>query len=590
MSTYNYWRSDQGNLQALSEELAAQATMARSREASLNRRLRSLEGDLSSRVEVLTGLVNALVELGEVREELALFTPARRAREAARALTRAVVTGEGDVSHLRRSPDLVDVPGYWLVPAALAVADVASGGVDADAAQEALQRDRRRAATYLVAVCTLVGRPALVSAWVASVLDAPVLPAAGWGSPDGAPQEPATAPRPATGRAAAGRAAGRSTSARSTGESPREVRVTAAERALWLATAEGLVDDGARDVVRAGLADRLALLDDPARSRLRAHLLDAAPALPGADGGWGTPAEPDGAGADTLGVLRAWVGWSRAVAAGTVAVPTTTAEPGPVPPRRTAGVGTGAGADDPVTARGTLLRVVGSLVDEGAPVERDLLDRAELLGERVGRAPAEDGPEWDATTGTLVDLLVDDARGSDAGRAALVAPLLADELRAAGHARAAEVAATPVPSRTLRLAGRTVTVTPAADGATLAATGRAELLARPVDGVSWGAVGGTGAVAGLGLVLGIAVAPAWYVVALVAGIAAGWQWFSGERRARAQRDDQQHRAEQFDRDLATARAAVAAEDERAATRREAVATVVAALDDELAALGSGTPA
>src|SRR5690606_35175458 len=158
MSTYSSWRSDQGNMRALSDELAAQAAMARSREAALNRRLRSLEGDLLSRVEVLQRLVNALIELGEVREELALFAPARRARDAARALTRAVVTGEGDVSHLRRAPDLADVPGYWLVPAALAVADLPAGRVDADAAQEALLRDRRRAATYLVAVCALVGR------------------------------------------------------------------------------------------------------------------------------------------------------------------------------------------------------------------------------------------------------------------------------------------------------------------------------------------------------------------------------------------------------------------------------------------------
>ncbi|MGO2701851.1 MAG: hypothetical protein ACTIAJ_14170, partial [Cellulosimicrobium funkei] len=64
MSTYSSWRSDQGNMRALSDELAAQAAMARSREASLHRRLRSLEGDLSSRVEVLTRLVNALIELG----------------------------------------------------------------------------------------------------------------------------------------------------------------------------------------------------------------------------------------------------------------------------------------------------------------------------------------------------------------------------------------------------------------------------------------------------------------------------------------------------------------------------------------------
>jgi len=550
MSTYNYWRSDQGNLQALSEELAAQASMARSREASLHRRLRSLEGDLSSRVEVLTRLVNALIELGEVREELALFTSARRARDAARALTRAVVTGEGDVSHLRRSPDLVDVPGYWLVPAALAVADVASGRLDEDAAQEALLRDRRRAATYLVAVCTLVGRPALASAWVASVLDAPVLPAAGWGSAEGEPEPTA------------------------------EVRVGAAERALWLAAAEGVLDDDARDVVRAGLADRLALLDDPARSRLRRRVLDAAPALPTAQGDdWGTPADPGATAPDALGVLRSWAGWARAVGSGAIAGPTGATEPGPVPAGERS-----PGPDEPVTAARALLRVVASLVDEGAPVERDLLDRAELLGERVGRAPEDDGPEWDAADGTLVDLLVDDATADDPGRAALVAPLLADELRAASHAQAAAVAAAPAPSRSLRAGSRTVVVTPADDGAAHAATARAELLARPVDGVSWTAVGGIGAVAVLALVLGIAVAPAWYVVAVVGGAVAAWQWFAGERRARDQRAELQRRAERLDRELVAARAAVAAEDERARARREAVASLVSDLDDVLAEL------
>ncbi|KAJ8138295.1 hypothetical protein OY671_008492, partial [Metschnikowia pulcherrima] len=188
MSTYSSWRSDQGNMRASSDELAAQAAMARSREASLHRRSRSLEGDSSSRVEVSTRLVNALIELGEVREELALFTPARRARDAGRASTSAVVTGEGDVSHSRRSPDLVDVPGYWLVPAALAVAELPAGRLDREAAEEALSRDRRRAATYLVAVCALVGQPGLAREWVPGVLDAPVSPAAGWGSAEGAPE------------------------------------------------------------------------------------------------------------------------------------------------------------------------------------------------------------------------------------------------------------------------------------------------------------------------------------------------------------------------------------------------------------------
>lgn len=567
MSTYSSWRSDQGNMRALSDELAAQAAMARSREASLHRRLRSLEGDLSSRVEVLTRLVNALIELGEVREELALFTPARRARDAARALTSAVVTGEGDVSHLRRSPDLVDVPGYWLVPAALAVAELPAGRLDREAAEEALLRDRRRAATYLVAVCALAGQPGLAREWMAWVLDAPALPAAGWGSADGAPE-----PSPGAGEAP--------------DEAPDEVGVTGAERALWVAAAAGHLGGDGVEVVRRALAERVALLDDDARARWRARLLEDAPSLPAlpADGAaWGSPESAgDAAGArrrtaapDALPLLRSWTAWSRALVAGEVAVPAP--DPGPLP------------AGTPEAPGAALLRVVASLVDEGAPVERGLLDRAALLDERVGRAPREDGPGWDAPAGTLVDLLVEDARGTDPGRAALAGPLVAEELRAATHARAAELAAAPVPSRELRLGGRTVTVTPTEDGAAPAATARAELLARPVDGVSWGVVGATGAVALLGVVLGIAASPAWFTVAVVAAGLAAWQWFAGERRARDQRADAQSRAQRFDADLAEARTAVAASAERARTQREAVATVVADLDGTLAELAARTP-
>ncbi|MDF2807824.1 MAG: hypothetical protein K0S43_2770 [Cellulosimicrobium sp.] len=359
MSTYSYWRSDQGNMQALSDELAAQTAMARSREASLNRRLRSLEGDLSSRVEVLTRLVNALIELGEVREELALFTPARRARDAARALTRAVVTGEGDVSHLRRSPDLADVPGYWLVPAALAVAELPAGRLDPEAAQEALLRDRRRAATYLVAVCALVGQPGLAREWTPWVLDAPVLPAAGWGSADGAAE--AAPERP--------------------GEAPDEVLVTASERALWRAAAAGHLGDDGVAVVRAALAERVALLDDDAHARWRARLLEAAPALPASEGDWGSPEAADGSGTrrpaaapDALPLLRSWTAWSRAVVAGEIALPA--AAPGPLTlgasSDTTGGTGTVPGTaatpSDAPAPGAALLRVVGSLVNEGAPV------------------------------------------------------------------------------------------------------------------------------------------------------------------------------------------------------------------------------
>ncbi len=538
MSTYSSWRSDHGNMQALSEELEAQAAMARSREASLNRRLRSLEGDLSSRVEVLQRLVNALVELGEVREELALFTPARRARDAARDLVRAVVSGEGDVSYLRRSPDLVDVHGYWLVPAALAVADVREGRLDDDAFQEALVRDRRRTATFVVGVCALVGHPALAAPWLSSVLDAPALPDAGWGS-----ASERTEPD----------------------DDPDDVTVAVAERALWLAAAAGLLGDAADRTVRDALVQRVGLLDVGAHDRLRGALLAEPPALGGGGGDWGSPSGAR----DDLGVLRAWSAWARAAAEGAL-----------VP----AGAdGTAAGvpaATDP--ARTALRSVVSSVLDEGAPVERDLLDRADELDALVGRERERDQPGWDASAGSLVDLLAADARGDDPGRARLVAPILAEDLRDAAHDLAARLAAEPAPARTLRLAGRTVTVTPADDGERTAATARAELAARPLDGVSWPVVGGLGAAAVVALVLAVVAAPAWWVVVAGAAAVGGWQWYAGERRARDQREHARRQVESFDAEIVRARQDVVDEVERARTRREAVSEVVVELDEALA--------
>ncbi len=527
MSTYSSWRSDHGNMQALSEELEAQAAMARSREASLNRRLRSLEGDLSSRVEVLQRLVNALIELGEVREELALFTPARRARDAARALVRAVVSGEGDVSYLRRSPDLADVHGYWLVPAALAVADVREGRLDDDAAQEALVRDRRRAAVFLVGVCALVGHPGLAEPWLSSVLHAPAAPDAGWGS-----ATELSAPDPDEGAV--------------------EAPVTVAERALWLAAAAGLLGPAGTESVRDALAQRVGLLDAGARDRLRLALLAEAPALGGGGDSWGSPSGAR----DDLEVLRAWAAWARAASDGQ---------------------GDGASTEP---ARAAVLSVVSSVVDEGAPVERDLLGRAETLSERVGRAPGEE-QEWSAPAESLVDLLAADARGDDPDRARLVAPLLAEDLRAAAHDLAARLAAEPAPSRTLRLAGRSVTVTPTDDGARLATTARAELVARPVDGISWPVVGGLAAVAVVALVLAVVVTPAWWFVVALVGAVAGYQAVGGARRARDQREHVRRQLELFDAEIVRARQDVADDAERAGTRCEAVAEVVVELDQAL---------
>ncbi|MCB7136007.1 hypothetical protein [Cellulosimicrobium marinum] len=539
MSTYSAWRSDQGNMQALSEELEAQAAMARSREAALNRRLRSLEGDLSSRVDVLQGLVNALIELGEVREELALFTPARRARDAARALTRAVVAGEGDVSHLRRSPDLVDVPGYWLVPAVLAVADARDGVLDAEAAEEALLRDRRRAAAYLVAVCTLVGFPGLASAWLPVVLDAHALPDARWGTADGAGGDARDAAEP---------------------------EVTVVERALWVAAASGALGGDGDAVVRDALRRRVDLLDAAGHDRLRGRLLAAPPALGGGGDAWGTA----GGEAESAAV-RAWAAWADALADVTeTAGPSASTE-----------ASTGTSAGDEAGAEPDLLDVVASLVDEGAPVERDLLDRADALSVQVGRAPAEAERAWSAAAGPLVDLLAHDASGTDVARARLVAPLVAEDLRAAAVEVSDRLAAEPAPTRTLRLAGRTIEVTPAEDGSSAAAAALAELDARPVQGVSWAVVGGAAVAAVAGVVLAVAVAPAWWLAAIGGAVVAVWQWFAGTARAAGQRDHVRRERERLDAEIVEARAAVRAAAERDDARREQVARAVERLDATL---------
>src|SRR5690606_15169231 len=235
------------------------------------------------------------------------------------------------------------------------------------------------------------------------------------------------------------------------------------------------------------------------------------------------------------------------------------------------------GDQDAEAPGGALLRVVGSLVEEGAPVERDVPQRADVRGGPVGRAPEVDGLAWDAPAGALVALLVPDARVAGNGRDA-------------SPARAAQLAAAPAPSRALRLGGRTVTVPPTDDAPAPAATARAELLARPEEGPSWGVVGAAGAAAVVALVLGIVAGPAWFVVTVVAGVVAAWQWFAGEQRGRDQRMQAQQRAEQFDAALAAARRDVAAEADRARTQREAVATVVSDLDEALADVGARTPA
>ena len=250
MSTYSTWNSDSGNIRNLAEELEDQQAMALAREAALNRRLRGLEGDMQKRVSALGSLVNALIEVSEVRDELTLFTTTRKARDAARALTRAVTIGDGDISYLRQSPDLEDVPGYWLIPAAVAIAQVRDGVIDQEAATAAITRDPVRAATYLVGVCVAAGRSALAEQWWSLAL-------------------PATA-------------ASTPASLAAVGTSGITSEITVAERALWAVCEAGLFTDPApvRDFLKARLGGLGPRRSPPSAPTCTSSLRPRTPRLP----------------------------------------------------------------------------------------------------------------------------------------------------------------------------------------------------------------------------------------------------------------------------------------------------------------------
>ncbi|GMA32904.1 hypothetical protein [Litorihabitans aurantiacus] len=269
----------------LNEAMAAQAAAASARQRAVERRIQALQGDLTTKVDTLTFQLNALIELGDIRDELTLYIPTRRARDAAVALTRAVLRGDGDLTYLRQSPDLASDGDYWLVPAALAIVDARQGTLDADAADTALRLDRGRAAPFLVAVTTLVGHPELTTSMLDScfqgLASGPPTGTPAFGSAEG---EAPAAPAAAGGGRTRGASRGSSTSTVRGFRTPSEPdtssseKVTHTERVLWRAATAGMLGQDAVTTVRNAVAARLALAQPTSWSRSTGDLLHEAPA------------------------------------------------------------------------------------------------------------------------------------------------------------------------------------------------------------------------------------------------------------------------------------------------------------------------
>ncbi len=117
------------------------------------------QGTLSSRVERMSSALDALVELVDVRAQLAGYAPAAMVRLAARRHLAALSRARAGGGPAADPPPVEDVPGYWLAPALAALDDLAAGGDGGGAGVEALRRDGLRSALFwaLAAGDRLVG-------------------------------------------------------------------------------------------------------------------------------------------------------------------------------------------------------------------------------------------------------------------------------------------------------------------------------------------------------------------------------------------------------------------------------------------------
>ncbi|MCK9869335.1 hypothetical protein MRI28_06650, partial [Nocardiopsis dassonvillei] len=169
--------------------------------AAERRRMRSelsrVRGTLEQRLDRVSASLDAFIELSDVRAVLAMFDGAALARHRTLQMLDGVPLP---------SLDLEDVPGYWLVPAALGLHALLGGDTAAARLRfdEAARRDAERAG-HFAALAT-----ALTSADHARAMDAAA-------TADLLPRLP----------------------------SPDE-EVTRGQRALWLLTADGSFGDDAR--------------------------------------------------------------------------------------------------------------------------------------------------------------------------------------------------------------------------------------------------------------------------------------------------------------------------------------------------------
>ncbi|GIG65545.1 hypothetical protein [Phytomonospora endophytica] len=151
---WGHERQQSRNIGHLHDELQAQHHANRRTQRALKDQLSRLSGDLGARIDTIGNALDAFVELSDIRFELIVHQPDAALRAAVRRFLVAASDSSGTPD-----PALPATSGYWLGPAAEALAAVLTGGDPAASLDAARALDHRRTALFLTAALSATGRP-----------------------------------------------------------------------------------------------------------------------------------------------------------------------------------------------------------------------------------------------------------------------------------------------------------------------------------------------------------------------------------------------------------------------------------------------
>jgi hypothetical protein len=380
----DWWIERQQNrrIEELQGEVEAAYSYAASRSRALQSKLSQVQGTLERRLDRMAKSFDAFVELSDIRMELAVFDREMAVRHRSRRLLMGLARGADDPPPL----GIDDCPGYWLKPAAEALSALVRGD-DAGAekyAAEAVGRDEDRTTLFLTLGLATAGRYPEAVPWLSRSL-------------------------PSLG-----------------------TTVTAVQRQLWIACADGAFGDPGRAHIERRLTELLDEMPPDAGEQQRGLWRQAVSgragnkkvALPRELQGDTSLTEPP-AMAERLSALRSRV--EQAL------------QP----------------ADSVPAAVADFVTLLNTLVDEGSPEERTLVARARELRQIIETGGADQPVAWDAPAGETLDLLRGDLfERSAPGPRALAARVGGRWIRTIADGLADGAAVRPSDEVAVRLYGR----------------------------------------------------------------------------------------------------------------------------------------